>query len=109
MLAKRANGKPKGKICFVHSLKDRALLGSSQQNWENRVGQRGIGKYKPHKMARWQENKDLVRDEIRNHYENYDVEGFVDKMTDSENKHSYQFDDFAIKYYKKIAEIPLQE
>ena len=103
MLQRTNTGAPKGKIYYLHYLDDSALFWSSQLNWENRVGQRGIGKYKWTWNQSWYEDKDLVRDEIRNHYENYDVTPFVGEMCDQAYKHSYQFDDFSINFYNSKA------
>lgn len=109
MLARtKPGGPPKGKLCFLHYLHDDALWWSSNvANWEIRVGQRGIGKYKWAWNQSWYEDKNLVRDEIKGHYENYDIAGFFTtdktKFTDQTNKHSYQFDYFAVEYYTKMS------
>jgi len=102
MLARtKHGGPPKGKLYFLHCYDDWALWFSSYLNWEDRVGQRGIGKYKWTWNRRWYEDTSLVRNEIRGHYENYDCGGFINKMSDQSYKHSYEFDSFAIDFYNK--------
>lgn len=108
MLARTKDGKPKGKICILHYLNDLALVIGAQQNWENRLGQRGAGKYKWYN-GKWYGDraKEYMRDEIWNHYENRDCAN--DSMKDG-NWHSYQFEKFAIMYYnKKFVEIKSDE
>lgn len=101
MLGKDSEGNPKGKIYIVHNRHDLALVGSSWfMNWESRIGSVGGGAFK--KILFWRKNKVKIRTELREYIENKDFSSEHQK-DDKLLKHSYQFEEFAVKFYSQKA------
>lgn len=97
MLAKKNDGTPKGKIYVLHNHRDYALAGSSNgKHWKTRLGQ--VGPYKKKYFSGWYEEKDLIHEKLRGYVvaeDCYPKLGWLELAA-----HSYQFNDFAIKFYE---------
>ena len=87
-----------GKLHCLHNWEDDALQASTGLNILNRAGQAGIGT-RDKNIGGWREEPELLHPEIRDHYHNKHVLDELRKIN-KKNEHSYQWFDFAIKYYK---------
>jgi len=97
MLKKGPGGNPVGKIYIVHSRKDRALQGSAwAATWESRIGTVGSGAFK--KMLFWENDGDHIREKFRAYIENKDLSS-KKQNDDFPKNHSYQFEEYAVKFY----------
>lgn len=96
MLKKNPDGSCVGKIYVLHNSSDLALAASNVRNWENRIGQRGIGAKKV-RCWKWSIDASIIRGDIKSIYENKNC---ADEPTSNDFfNHNYQFDDWAIKFY----------
>lgn len=108
MLATGEDGKPRGKMHFIHNIHDRALVASAKfllftNKRIGRIGQRGVGMYYNRYLffiRFWKDDKqeEKVHQFLWDYFVNVDCAHLPVSVTPAV-KHSYQFDDYCIKYY----------
>jgi len=98
MLARTTNNELKGKVYVLVNGADHALVpsGYDPNKWEYRLG--AVGAHYHKRWGKWYEDKTKSHPDVRDCVENkmcYPLLKWNDKMA-----HSYQFKDFAVKFYQ---------
>ena len=102
MLSTNTDGKPKGKIHCLYNGYDYALQASNIANWKERMGAVGIGSYDHWGWGWTFDEAKLLHPDIVGHAVNYNAGkqlGWLEYKA-----HGYQFNQFAIDYYKSFIE-----
>jgi hypothetical protein len=102
LLAKGADQKPKGKIVVLHNGDDKALFWSSwAENWERRIGQRGMAKKRGGFLdLGFEDDGENVLDIFKDIYVNEDMQSEFGGLGIG---HGYQFDPATVKVFDKYA------
>lgn len=106
MLAKKSDGKPKGKIYVVWNDNDVALKFSKFSNLEARIGKTGVG-WVDGWFRNYYDDK-IIRDEFNGYIENKDATN--EKMVEDPSiNHSYNLDPWMADYYEEKSKLIEQE
>jgi len=99
MLTKKSDGTPNGKIYILWNKDDVALNGSFLANSEKRIGVKGKGW-----IDGWFTNSrddKVIRDDLVNYIDEFDVTGKPMKKENQLLKHSYFLEPFAVEFYEE--------
>ena len=91
--------KNKGKVHILYNAWDYALTGGSfnPTTWVTRIGTLGYKSYRNWRGA-WTEDEGVVDDEVKGSLKNFNAGAKLSWANMA--AHSYQFDDFCVKYYQ---------